>query len=218
MSENIYTPLNCSEFYSCLNPRNLNQGDIIDAKGVGLKDPCDDDSYPDYYMIITKTCDLSFDGSHSVVTRSSIVNLLPCFGMEGLKKLLGRNMDAQYGASTKNVCLVSILSIFKAFQGTTVKKIDALMKDQISKFMFLPPDGNILKEPMVIDFELFSRIDGSDEMAVTQLLSAKKLQLNSPFREKIAQRFALHYMSIAIDDSSIKDKGYIKRIKEALKK
>ena len=83
--------------------------------------------------------------------------------------------------------------------------------------MYLPPDGEVIVEPSVIDFELLTTIEGDNAEEVGKLLNAKKLQLNSPFREHIAQRFALHYSGIGIKDKHIKDKEYINKIKKLLK-
>ena len=62
---------------------------------------------------------------------------------------------------------------------------------------------------MIIDYDLITILNGD---IAKKMLEGKKLQLSSPFREKVAQRFALHYMSIAIDDEYIKQSTYKKAI------
>ena len=80
--------------------------------------------------------------------------------------------------------------------------------------MFFPPDGNIFKEPMILDFDFPQALDGGNEEEVKNALHSKVLQLNSPFREKVSQRFALHYSSIGVEDDEIRDKNYIKSIQK----
>jgi len=77
--------------------------------------------------------------------------------------------------------------------------------------MFLPPDGNVLKEPMIVDFDLIFPVLGEN---IERVLDAKKLQLSSPFRERLSQRFALHYSSIGIDDNEVKNSNYRKGLTE----
>ena len=91
------------------------------------------------------------------------------------------------------------------------------MRGKITRFFFLPPDGNVLSSPMIIDFDIIKNMDATVETIFRNVLKAKEAQLSSPFREKIAQHFALHFASIGINDQYIRDKKYINRIKENLK-
>lgn len=215
---NHFTPPNISDFFSSLSANELFQGDIVSARDIGLKDENDDETFPDFYMIITKTCDLSFDDNHIQKTRSGIISLIPLFNIKLLNPILLRFLKKNILAPTRKVNLIPVVKLINAFSGQKIEKIDSIVKNQISKFMFLPPDGNILTEPMVIDFESFSQIDGESSIEVGRLLLAKKIQLTSPFRELIAQRFASHYSNIGINDQHIKQKEYVIKIKELLKK
>ena len=70
---------------------------------------------------------------------------------------------------------------------------------------------------MLIDFDITHQLDGGVEDIVNNVLNSKLLQLKAPFKHRIAQRFALHYSSIGLDDKCIRDKSYIKNIKELFK-
>ena len=212
MSAN-YTPANTNDFFSPPDKEVLFQGDIVYSRECGLKDT-DDDHYPDYYMIITKTCDLSFDKQLSKITRAEVINLLPCQALEIWNKIFKTHSNASL-AFPKIINLLSLTSVFRELSNKNI--IDNMIKDKISKFMFIPPDGRILKEPMILDFDLLNTIDGDDEKRVRELLNSKKLQLCSPFREKVAQRFGLHYMSIGMNDYSIRDEFYRRNIRNNFK-
>jgi len=107
------------------------------------------------------------------------------------------------------VCVLKFSESNKSIINTN--KISDLLNDKITKLMFLPPDGNVLKEPMIVDFDLIFPVLGEN---IERVLDAKKLQLSSPFRERLSQRFALHYSSIGIDDNEVKNSNYRKGLTE----
>ena len=53
----MFVPDNVDDFYTKLEKDKLYQGDILNAKIIGLKKENSEYS-PDYWMIITKSCDL----------------------------------------------------------------------------------------------------------------------------------------------------------------
>ena len=70
-------PSNISSFYSnAIDKAVLFQGDIIRADGVGLKE-LNRDCDPDYWMIITKNCDLAF--IESKLPRKQNISIVPLF-------------------------------------------------------------------------------------------------------------------------------------------
>jgi hypothetical protein len=208
-------PADITSFYSKTNKAILLQGDIISAEKVGIKE--DNPLSPDYWIIISKSCDLSFRKGQNIISRGG-ANLLPLLSFKLLKQLFKRDLEKITKGIKGKVVLLPLVDFSKATNSiVNVEQIDALIKDDLSKFMFIPPDGEILKEPVIVDFDLVERLDGSNEEETQLILDSKVLQLATPFKEKLAQRFALHYMSIGIDDDEIRDKGYKTKLKEYYK-
>ncbi|MCC6837443.1 MAG: hypothetical protein IT234_02785, partial [Bacteroidia bacterium] len=141
-------------------------------------------------------------------------------GMFSIKQLI-KQIKNKYFVLPKNdflgrVVVAGVLKFSESTKSITKKEhLNNLIEDKITKLMFLPPDGKIFTEPMIIDFELIFPLVGED---IDKILSAKKLQLSSPFRERIAQRFALHYCSIGIDDNDVKSPGYRDELKKHFEK
>ena len=172
---------------------------------------------PDYWMIITKDCDLSFDDPSIKKTRNENISIFPIFDFILFKKLLIRKNINFFEKINSKIIINAIFIISKVLPLISANKIDNLIKNNISRFMYLPPDGEILKEPMLIDFDITHQLDGGIEEEVNKVLISKLLQLKAPFKHIIAQRFALHYSSIGLEDKFIRDKSYIKNIKELFK-
>ena len=196
-------PQDISVYYSKLDKEVLFQGDIIDAKEIDMKE--NEDS-PDYWLVITKSCDLVFRNDAKKV-KNDICSLL---GIYSIKKQI-ELVKKKYFIKPKNdflsrVVIAGVLKFSESTKSITKKDhLNDLINDKISKLMFMPPDGTILKEPMIVDFDLVVPLLGED---IEKILSAKKIQLSSPFRERLAQRFALHYSSIGIDDNDVKNPNY----------
>lgn len=200
----MLVPPNVNSFYSSkLDKTTLYQGDILRADGVGLK--TSDEFSPDYWMIITKSCDLVImDG----LPRKQNVSIFALFSFPMLHKLFKSSLiDA---IPKKKIVVMAISQISKVF---CANQVENLIKNRITKFMFLPPDGKVFNEPMIIDFDLVTQLDGSAYEEVQNVLGSKVLELASPFRERIAQRFAEHYCTIGIDDVFIRQKEYVKSLK-----
>ncbi len=196
-------PNDISAYYDNVNKSVLYQGDIICNAELGFYDSSD---APEYWLIITKSCDLVFRTEKKEV-KNNICTLL---GIYSLKKHL-QLIKKKYFTPPKNDYLARIIiaGVFRFSKSTKSiikpNMLTELVDDKITKLMFLPPDGKILTEPMLIDFDLLypSHVDD-----VEIILAAKKLQLSSPFRERISQRFATHYSSIGINDSDVKNRNY----------
>ncbi len=203
--------INIEPFYVDINKTTLYQGDVIKAEGVELKDH-DDPCSPDYWMIITKSCDLVF--LPTGLPRKQNISLVPLFTLKLVKALFKRDLSHFMSRWRNRIVLIAIQKLSNV---CLAKHVDSMIKDKITKFMFLPYEGTLFEEPMVIDFDMVVQLDGSDLNEVTKTLSAKKLQLASPFREKVAQRFAHHYSSIGIDDGEIKNPKYVKTIEKYVK-
>ena len=204
MPSRQYIPSHPGRFFDLnLDSSRLYQGDVLSSKEIGLKDDNDDSSTPDFFMIITKTCDLSFDNQEINKTRSGSIVITP---FRSLRSLVNRRMKIKK--------FINLIPLFSIFFKSSRKNIENIIKDKVSRFMFIPPDGKILTEPMVVDFGVSNYIDGHDPNEVSSVLGAKKIQLQSPFREKVAQRFALHYMSIGVDDLEIRKSEYVDNIKK----
>ncbi len=207
-------PHNSSAFYSS-NPdkARLFQGDILKAREIGLKEEGEDTS-PDFWLVITKSCDLAFR-EHQKKTRNETFSILPLISMKILENSFSKIFSSSISYEPKNILLVPVVGLVKKFMLQKYKKdhIDSLLKNKISRFMYFPPEGNYFTEPMIIDFEFIETIDGGDEAEINSALNSKILELSSPFREKVAQRFALHFSEIGIDDEEIRHKDYIKGIK-----
>jgi len=212
----MFIPEDTNVFYSKIIKANnsLFQGDILDAKILGLKN--ENDLYsPDYWMIITKSCDLVLDFD-SLTIRKKSLSIIPLIALKLIYKIIRRDFIKDVSRVSNRILLIAVHKLFSIFLKHNKKdEIDYLIKDRISKFMFLPPDGITLKEPMLIDFDMVVQINGNDQEEVKKVLQAKVLQLNSPFREKVAQRFAMHYSSIGVMDDEIRDKKYVNNLKKS---
>ena len=182
----MFVPEDKNVFYSEIikTKDSLFQGDILDAEIVGLKN--ENDLYsPDYWMIITKSCDLVLD-SNSLTIRKKNLSIIPLIALNLIYKILRRDFVKDVSKVSNRILLIAVHKLFSIFLNHNKKdEIDYLIKDRISKFMFLPPDGTILKEPMLIDFDMVIQINGNEQEEVKKVLQAKVLQLNSPFREKL---------------------------------
>lgn len=201
-------PPNLIDFYDDrLEYKSLYQGDIIDSTGIGLKDNKNPKS-PDHWIIISKNCDIVLD--EQGVIRKSVVGLLPLIKFSIFKDVaIGRIKSSLHHSSIVLLPLITVSAISK---WKTV--INELVRDRLSKFMFLPPDGKVLKEPVVADFDILRSFDGQTQNNISKLLKSKRLQLRSPFREKLGQRFAQHFSSIGVNDDHIRSKEYQKLLKE----
>jgi hypothetical protein len=207
-------PSNISSFYSnAIDKTALFQGDIIRADGVGLKES-NRDCNPDYWMIITKNCDLVFIEAN--LPRRQNISIIPLFTINILQKLLNKDLLIALSRVRRKMVFMAIYKISRAFGNLKKSLIENLVQNKVSKFMFLPPDGKEFDEPMIIDFDIVIQLDGSDPQEVERVLKSKIIQLVSPFRERVAQRFAEHYFSIGIDDEEIRDREYVKKLKELL--
>lgn len=205
-------PQDISKYYSKLNNEVLLQGDIVAANEIGMKNKEDS---PDFWLIITKSCDLAFRENEKKV-KNDVCSLLGIYSLKQHVELIKK----KYFSKPKNgflsrVVVAGVLRFSEATKSITKSEhLENLINDKISKLMFLPPDGEILKEPMIIDFDLVFPLSGED---IEKILNAKKIQLSSPFRERLAQRFALHYSSIGIDDNDVKNSEYKSKLKEHFK-
>lgn len=212
----MFVPTDKNVFYSEIVKSNisLSQGDILDAKTLGLK--IENDSYsPDYWMIITKSCDLVLN-CDSLIVRKKNISIVPLIAIKIIYKILKRDFTKDISNVSSKIVLIAVHNLFSIFLNHNKKgEIDNLIKDRVSKFMFLPPDGVILKEPMLIDFDIVSQINGNEQSEVKKVLQAKVLQVNSPFREKVARRFAMHYSSIGVLDDEIREEKYVNNLKKS---
>jgi len=198
-------------FYSKTNKEILLQGDIISADKVGIK--ADNPLSPDYWIIISKSCDLAFRGEQKIISKRGIT-ILPLLTFKLLKLLFKKDLEKITKGIAGKIVILPLIDFSRATNSITkAEQIDPLIKDELSKFMFIPPDGEVLKEPVLVDFDLVQRLDGTNEEETKIILESKVLQLATPFKEKLAQRFALHYMSIGVDDDEIRDKAYKTKLK-----
>lgn len=205
----LLVPSNIASYYNrTMNGAKLYQGDVLDSKGIGFSSL--GMSSPEYWMIITKSCDLEI--INSSLPRKRNISILPLIALRNLYKIYIQNGFSALISSRVVIMAINRISKFK-FKS---EQIDSLLKDSISKFMFLPPDGLVFTEPMIIDFDAVCQINGSDPTEVQNAISSKLLELASPFRERVAQRFAEHYASIGIDDRTIRNTDYVKAIKRVL--
>ncbi|MEW6381717.1 MAG: hypothetical protein AB1611_19235 [bacterium] len=171
-------PSNISSFYSNAIDKNaLFQGDIIRAVGVGLKEP-NRDGDPDYWMIITKNCDLVF--VEPKLPRKQNISIIPLFTINILRKLFDKDILTALSRARKKMVFMAIYKISRAFGNLKKSHIDSLVQNKISKFMFLPPDGKEFDEPMIIDFDIVVQLDGSNPQEVERVLKSKAIQLVSP--------------------------------------
>lgn len=208
----MFTPSNTEPFYyPTPNKSILYQGDIIEGRRTGVED-LTGETYPGYWMIITKSCDLNL--SKALTISKENISILPVFTIKHLKKICEEKSSYTMSALRRKVVLMAVWKISEKFGIGKLEgsEIGNIIKDRVSKFMYLPPDGNVFSEPMIIDFDLINTLDSSNQEAVKGVLNAKMLQLATPFREKVAQRFAYHYSNIGIDDREIRDKPYVKAI------
>lgn len=203
-------PSDISAYYSKNDNDFLLQGDIISAENIGLKEGEDS---PDYWLIITKSCDLAFRDPNNKKVKNSICTYLGIYSIKKHYELI----KAKYFIKPKidylsRIVFAGILNFSQSSRSVSKPEhLNNLIDDKIAKLMFLPPDGLIFTEPMIVDFELIQPVYSEN---VESILQGKKLQLSSPFRERLAQRFALHYSSIGIDDNEVKNPSY----RESLKK
>lgn len=209
-------PSDITPFYSEIKKDTLHQGDIIKASGIGLEE-LDDETYPDYWMIITKNCDLVFD--NSLTTRKGNISIIPLFVLKILQKIIERDLLDKISRSRMRLVFMAVWKLSSAFKlgKLNSRQLDSLISNKVSKYLFLPPDGEIFSDPMIIDFDIVNQLNGSDSNEVKNVLNSKVLQLASPFREMVAQRFANHYSSIGVDDEEIKKQPYITELKNHLK-
>ena len=213
----MFIPNNTEPFYyPTANKNILYQGDIIEGRRTGLED-LTDETYPDYWMIITKSCDLIL--SETLTTSKENISIVPLFTLKYLKEICKEKLSYTMSTLRRKIVLMAVWRISEKFGFGKLKdsEIGNIIKDRVSKFMYLPPDGNVFSEPMIIDFDLINPLDGSNQEGVRGVLNAKVLQLATPFREKVAQRFAYHYSNIGIDDKEIRDKPYVKALIKHLK-
>ncbi|MEZ4887807.1 MAG: hypothetical protein R3E32_23960 [Chitinophagales bacterium] len=202
----MFVPTKKEVFYKQKTSSVLYQGDIIGAKEIGLK--IEDDNSPDFYMIISANCDLVCNTQRNrLPTFITIVGLLH---ISIFKKLFYKKFLSYFKDSSK---IVSILPIHSFIDFINKKNVDNIIHDKISKYMYLPPDGIVLKDPMIIDFDFIENYNASEIDLFNKLLNGKKLELSSPFREKIALRFCNHYSRIGIDDDELRSKEYKDKIK-----
>ncbi len=203
-------PKNIDSFYkSNLDFGGLYQGDILQADKIGLKEEGVEGS-PDYWMVITKTCDLSFKNDEMTL-RGENISLTPISKLKLILKKFNHVESEILSKIKPPIVLFAIKNLLSTFllSNFNNKKIKSLLEDKISRFMFLPPDGKIFNEPMILDFNIIVGLDGGDAEEVDAALKSKVLELVSPFREKVAQNFATHYSNIGFDDSCIRDDAYL---------
>lgn len=214
MSFNKYIPANTYDFFMTPNYKMLYQGDILDSTTLGLKDP-ENTMSPDFWLIISKSCDLVIDDS-LMKTRKGNVSIIPIYKFAILTLFKHRYTKKLLESINRKIVILPLISIYNN-SAINKKNINNIISDKVTRFQFLPPDGHVLKEPYIVDFDLVSQLDGFDSDTLKSILDSKKLQLMSPFREKIAQRFAFHYSSIGINDSTIKSDDYLDNLKAAYK-
>lgn len=113
-------PSNISSFYSnAIDKDALFQGDIIRADGVGLKGP-NEGCKPDYWMIITKNCDLVF--MEPKLPRKQNISIIPLFTIKILQKLFDRDILVALSRVRKKMAFTAIYKISKAFGFGNLKK------------------------------------------------------------------------------------------------
>lgn len=208
----MLVPTNKEVFYSHPDRTLLLQGDVISATAFPLED-CTVLS-PSFWMIITKSCDLEL--SENYITRHQNISVLPLFSYTSWQSFFSNKLSNSLFNIQKRIVFLAIWKLTSFIKKTS--SVDNLLKNNISKFMFLPPDGTIFEEPMIIDFDMVVFYDGGDKELVEMVIGSKVLQLTSPFRERVAQRFASHYSEIGIDDKEIRDRQYAKELKSLVKK
>ncbi len=201
-------PKDISVYYSKPETNILYQGDILSATDIGMKD---DVNSPDFWLIITKSCDLVYRNGEKKLKNDG-VSILGMFSFKKYFELIRKKYIIKPKTDyLGKIVIAGVLKFSESTKSITKKEqIDALIEDKITKLMFLPPDGNVFTEPMILDFDLVFPLSGED---VEKITKAKKIQLSSPFRERVSQRFALHYSSIGIDDQNVKDKTYRANLK-----
>lgn len=206
-------PENINNFYSECNNNSLFQGDIISAKKTHFVEDDVDGIYPDYFIIITKSCDLVF--RTGCIEVKGIIQTLPLISFNLARKIFKRDFESLQKSYRKRVLTLAVMKFSEVRNYiTNSDQINSIIDNKMSRFMFLPPDGKVLKEPMIIDFDYILPIDGRIEENVKELMKGKQLQLSSPFREQYSQNFGKHFSQIGINDSEIKDKTYRATVKE----
>lgn len=209
----MYAPSNICVFYKgASNKEALFQGDIIKAETIGFK-LLGELRSPDFWLIITKSCDLQFINNERK-TKSRVISLVPLFILRCLNVFYLKDFLDRF----RGKCPVVLIALMRlTLLELKAEDIEAIIRDRMSKFMYLPPDGAILTEPMIIDFECIKQINSHDLKDVENLLRGKVLELASPFREKVAQNFARHYSQIGVEDDEIREKSYKDELKKHLK-
>lgn len=203
-------PTNIRDFYSSCDATTLYQGDVLDAKTLGWWKP-DAEYSPHHWMIITKNCDLVIDPETRQMRRQTL-SLLPLVATRLLPRLFSRDAAKILAAANGKLAL---LPVFRLLLIPDIKKdaIDNIISGKVSRFFFLPPDGAVLVEPSIIDFDIVRQLGSLETGVIDRTLNSKRLQLSSPLREAIAQRFGLHYSSIGLQDDEIRSKDYRKLVK-----
>lgn len=216
----MFVPTNKEDFYEPLSRNALQQCDIITAQGIGLKEEGNIYS-PDFWMIVSKDCDLVFDATTFSIRRSSsIFSLIPLLSFSLVKNIIIKRKKPfieLLGLNNINnrIVLIAAHKLFDIFLKHQKKNdIDNLIRDRLSKFMLIPPDGTVFTQPMLLDFELIQNLDATDPEVVKSVVAAKSLQLKSPYRQKIIQRFGQHFTSIGVNDDFIRTSEYIRNIKD----
>lgn len=209
----MYVPKDRHVFFKDVPSKGaLFQGDIIRAEAIGFKSSSEIRS-PDFWLIITKSCDLQFINQERT-TKCRIISLVPMFILRCLNVFYLQDFLDRF----RGKCPIVLLALTKLkLLELNADDIDRIIKDMMTKFMYLPPDGTILTEPMIVDFELIKQINSNNPQDVDKLLKGKVLELASPYREKMAQNFARHYSQIGVEDNEIRTKAYKNELKQHLK-
>ncbi len=173
----MYVPSNVEDFFSKeTNRTSLFQGDIMNSEILNLHEEGNEYS-PNYWMVITKNCDLVINEDKNS-TRKRSLTLIPLISFKLLNLILKRNFYSDCEGVNSRIVLVAVHNLFKVFRDHYKKTdLDNLIKNRISKFMFLPPDGEVLKEPMLIDFDIIHPLESNSSESVSNLLKAKILEL-----------------------------------------
>lgn len=204
---------NTAPFYSSdVSRQELFQGDILNARKLKLKTDSTEVYEPDFWMVITKTCDLQISDGN---LRGKSVGLVALISRKLISCLMKKKLEDELSGIKNRVVVAAVHKLFKVYQDYhKASDIDSLIKGQISRFFFLPANNKELTEPMFIDFELIEVLPALDNGSAKFFLDAKTAQLNTPFRERVAQKFGLHYSSIGIEDDEIRDKQFAKDLKK----
>ncbi len=208
----MLVPPNLKSFFEPTEKDKLFQGDVLCAREIGLKD--ETVFSPDFWMIISKSCDVQIEESGR--TRRQIISVIPTISLNLVEKIYGRDTLNTLNRLGKKIVMIPLVAFTQAFLKLKSDDVSDLLKNRLSKFMYLPPDGAVLNDPMVVDFDITQQLPATSSDQVRKVLMGKKLQLVSPFRERVAQRFAEHYSSIGLNDEFIRSDGYKKELKTYL--